>query len=332
MLRRVFVMVLACALAMGVSTRAYAGDSVVLKMGTLAPAESDWGKVFRVWAKAVEKRSNGKIKIQFFWNGQQGDEVAMVGKIRTGQLDGAALTATGLAQIHKQVLVLQLPGLFKNWAELDKARSQLQPEFDREFEKAGFKNLGWGDVGEVHVFTKGFPVRKPADLKRKKTYYFKGDPISPMFYSVVGDVTPRELTVPELTAALTAGNVNVVSTPSLAAEQLQWAPQLDHVNKSASGYVIGAVVFSNRKFNSLSPDQKKLVEDTGRIAAKALTKSIRAADKRAYERLQKRMKAYDLNEAEKAAWKKLFKDVRHKLRGATFKAALVDKLEAQTGN
>src|SRR5512140_738636 len=75
-------------------------DPTTLKVGTLAPGDSPWGQVFKIWKKAVEERSGNNLQLQFFWNGTQGDESAMVGKMRTGQLDGAALTAIGLGQIY----------------------------------------------------------------------------------------------------------------------------------------------------------------------------------------------------------------------------------------
>ena len=51
---------------------------------------------------------------------QAGDENLMVQKIRSGQLDGAAVTVFGLAQTGvTDILVFQLPGLFTNWAKLD---------------------------------------------------------------------------------------------------------------------------------------------------------------------------------------------------------------------
>src|SRR5215510_7207455 len=163
---------------------AFAGDAsadpTTLKVGTLAPGDSPWGQVFKVWKKAVEERSGNNLQLQFFWNGTQGDENAMVGKMRTGQLDGAAITAIGLGQIYKQVLVLQLPGLFNDWGKLDSARDQMKASFDQQFDAQGFKILGWGDVGRAHVMSKGFAVKVPDDLKHKNTYYYSGDPIGPV--------------------------------------------------------------------------------------------------------------------------------------------------------
>ncbi|WP_394823384.1 TRAP transporter substrate-binding protein DctP [Pendulispora albinea] len=340
MLRRLVVMlavitVVTCALGATTTARA----EVTLKIGTLAPKESPWGKVFTVWQKGFKERTGGAAEIQFFFNGTQGDEAAMVGKIRTGQLDGAAVTAIGLGQIYKQVLILQVPGLFSSWEKLDAARTKLKPTIDAEFEKAGFKNLGEGDVGVVHIMSKGFPVRVPADLKKRGTCYFQGDPIVPTLFSLIGEVTPRAVQIPEVTGNLTSGAVNVVISPSLAAEQLQWSPQLTHINTLTSSYAIGALVFSSAKVKSLPADVQTALQETGAITGKALTNSIRAADKAAYERLAvgnpkanppvpPRMTPYSPTEAEKAEWNKLANETKNKLKGNPFDASLMAQVEA----
>ena len=51
------------------------------------------------------------LQIDFQWNGQAGDEALMVQKIRVGQLDGAIVSAMGLAQTGvTDALIFQLPG------------------------------------------------------------------------------------------------------------------------------------------------------------------------------------------------------------------------------
>jgi len=324
MLRRVIILLAAFALTLGAARTAQA-DTTTLRVATLAPRESPWGKVFNAWQKGIKEKSNGALEIQFFYGNTQGDEVAMVGKMRTRQLDGAAITATGLAQIYKHVLVLQLPGLFRDWNTLDNARRTMRPILDAEFEKQGFKILGWGDVGIAHLMTKGFEVHRPADLKRRNVFFLSGDPIESMFYQLVGDVTPKQLTVPEILPALTSNTINVVNAPSLAAEQLQWTNLLDHINTQASGIGIGALVFSSAKINGLPADLKQLVMDTGNNAGEALTQSIRNQDNMAFGRIKARMTAYEPSAAEQAEWAKLFAETRARLRGATFEPKICDQ-------
>jgi TRAP-type C4-dicarboxylate transport system substrate-binding protein len=300
-------------------------DPVTLNVGTLAPAESPWGKVFKVWKKAVNMRTNGAVDLNYFWNGQQGDEGAMIGKMRTGQLDGAAVTAFGLSMVYKDVLVLQLPGLFREWAKLDSARNGMRPRLDAEFDKQGFKVLGWGDAGMARIMSKGFDVHTPADLKHKNACFIAGDPVEPMFYSVVGDITPRQCTFAEILPGLTANTINVINTSSIAAEQLQWASRLDHINTAVTGIGIGALLFSSPKLNSLPADARTAVVESGRAAGDELTGSIRAEDAAAFGRLKARMVPYDPTPADMAAWEKVFVETRARLRGATFNAAAFDE-------
>src|SRR5580693_6054564 len=122
--------------------------TTTIKIGTLAPQDSPWGKEFKKWANVVSTSTNGEVQLDFQWNGQAGDEVLMVQKMRSGQLDGAAITAVGLAQTGvTDVLLFQMPGLFANWGKLDAARNAMKADFDAQFASKGFTVLGWGDVG-----------------------------------------------------------------------------------------------------------------------------------------------------------------------------------------
>ena len=310
-------------LGLGVPSVAWA-EPTTLRIGTLAPAESPWGQIFKVWQKGVSERSGGALELQFFWNGVQGDETVMVGKMRSGQLDGAALTAMGLARIYQHVLVLQLPGLFTTWEKLDRARNAMRPQLDAEFEKAGFQIGGWGDVGIAHTMSRGFPVRVPADLKHRKTFYFAGDPVAPVIFSLIGDVTPRQLTVPEILPALMNNTIEVLTAPALAAEQMQWAPRLDHIVTRASGIGVGALVFTAPKLKGLPADVQTILTETGKITGEALSNRVRREDAAAYLRLKARMTAYEPTDADVAAWRALFVQAATRLRGAQFDAKMFD--------
>ena len=201
MQRRTFIQSLGAAAAVatvgGLSTKASAAEHT-LKIGTLAPKASPWGQVFTVWQKAVAEKSGGRMELQFYYNGQQGDEDSMVGKMKSGQLNGAAVTAVGLSKIHKPILALQLPGLFSSWTKLDEKRDGLKRDFEKGALDAGFTIAGWGDVGRAYLMSKGFEVRVPADLQGKKPYMWRADVILPALYQVIGGVSGVPLNVPEV--------------------------------------------------------------------------------------------------------------------------------------
>lgn len=322
---RYWLLITGCALA-GLLSSISAAEPVTLKVGSLAPRESPWGQVLRVWQKAVKEKSHNEVQVDIFWNGTQGDEAAQVSKMKTGQLDGAIITAVGLGTVDANVNVLQLPGVYGGWDKLDKVREALRPRFEKSFRDAGFELVGWGDIGLDHLMSKGFAIRKPADVKGKRPWVWREDPILPALFQVLG-VVPVPTSAPEALPELSTGNVNVMSVAALAAEQLQWSSRLDNINLMVVAPNIGAVVLSKAKLDALTPEQRAAVMETGKVACRALTKRIRDEDARALERLKKRMTVVTSSPSELAAWQKVFADARARLARSSFPPDLVKQVE-----
>ncbi len=321
-------------LALGTTLGAAAGrarGAEVVRIGTLAPVSSPWGQVYRVWAEAVDRRSEGRMAVEIFYNGQQGDEAAMVAKMKSGQLDGATLTSIGLAKIHKPVLALQIPGLFRSWEKLDLARDALSGEIAKGFSDAGFLLAGWGDVGAMHLMSKGFAVRVPEDLRGRKPLTWRDDVIGPVLYQVVGGVTPVPLSAPEVLTSLGTGAVDVISAPALAAEQLQWTSRLDHIGEDASVFAVGAMVMAKKRVEALPDDLRTILQETGKVAAGALASRIRKEDAAAFERLKTKMTVVSLAEGEKAKWAAVLRQTGERLGQGTFAPELLARLMKLAG-
>ncbi|HEX3597224.1 MAG TPA: TRAP transporter substrate-binding protein DctP [Polyangiaceae bacterium] len=298
----------------GLAGTAQAKSSI--RFATLAPKQSPWGKVFSAWQKAVEDKSKGEIEVQWLWNGTAGPEKNMVGKIKSGQITGAAITAVGLSEIHKPIVTLQMPGAFKSWAELDKARDVLRPEFDKAMTEAGFYVSGWGDVGIARIMSNGFDVKVPNDMKGKTPGLLAQDVIGPKVLEAVGGVTAKNADVVEFLPLLNSGAINILNAPSLAAEQLQWTSRLDHINDGLVGFGVGAMVISDKELSKLPKDQRDLMESTGKNAQLALIKIIRKEDDAAFDRLLKKMTVHHQTDAEKAEWDKVYKKACQRVKTA----------------
>jgi TRAP-type C4-dicarboxylate transport system substrate-binding protein len=312
-------------LALAVAGGAHA--TTTIKIGTLAPQDSPWGKEFKKWANAVSTGTNGEVQLDFQWNGQAGDEVLMVQKMRSGQLDGAAITAVGLAQTGvTDVLLFQMPGLFANWAKLDSARNALKDDFNKAFEAKGFTVGGWGDVGAAKTMTVGFEVHHPADLKGKACFFIAGDSVQPALFSGIGGITPKQVMVNEILPGLGSGSITVVVAPPLAAEQLQWASRITHISSQTFGFGVGALIFSTARLQGIPQNLRDIVLASGNDMNARLTSSIRNLDAQAYARMKSSKQAYDLNDGEKKEWSDLFARVRAGLRGTAFTPGMFDRV------
>ena len=85
-----------------------------LKLATMNQRDDAWGKVLSVWARHLEKVSNGQLDTSVIHDGgDRGlDEEEVTRRLLAGVWDGGVVTATGLYQAAPAAQVLQLPGLF----------------------------------------------------------------------------------------------------------------------------------------------------------------------------------------------------------------------------
>jgi TRAP-type C4-dicarboxylate transport system substrate-binding protein len=307
--------------------------ATVVKIGTLAPANSLWAHEFKKLAADVASDTKGELVLDFQWNGQAGDEVLMVQKIRTGQLDAAAVTALGLAQTGvTDILLFDLPGLFTSWEKLDAARDALKGEYDRLFESKGFTVLGWGDVGELKTMTVGFEVHHPTDLRGKGVFFMPGDPIQPRVYAAIGGITPKQVSLNEILPGLQGGSLNVLVAPPLAAEQLQWTSRITHISTETLAFAIGAFIASSARMQALSPQFREVIARRGQESSDRLNRLVRRLDVEAYARLKASRVAYSPSDSDRSEWRDVFIKVSTQLRGSVFTPSLFDRVVQLAGN
>ena len=122
----------------------------------------------------IKDKTAGRVTMKYFEGGQQGDERDFVRKIKLGQLDGAAVTAIGLAMIDESIRVLELPMMFKSAEELDYVADKMWPYFQKKFEAKGFRLNDRGEVGWIYFLSKN-KVESLDDLKGQKLWMWGDD-------------------------------------------------------------------------------------------------------------------------------------------------------------
>lgn len=314
-------------IVVGLGLGADAWGAEVVKVGTLWPKSSPVGKGLETWAAAVASKSGGAVEVRVSYNGVMGDEAAMIGKLKRGELDAALVSGVGLGNVYKPILALQMPGLFPSWLKLDAARDAMKSDFDKGVADAGFTNLGWVDVGVTRLFSKGADVRTPSALESRKMHVWRDDTLAVTLAQVVG-YTGVPLTVPEVLPALNTGAVDTLSASASFAEALQWTAKVDRVGADPIAYQVGALVMSSKRLGAIPSDQRAIVVDTAKVATAGLQKRVRLEDDAAYGRIVAKMTPITWTVDEKALWTSTFAATRTRLAQGTFSADLVTKLEA----
>lgn len=310
----------------GATPQARAQKRYSLRMATLAPSGSSWMRIFDAWNESLEKATDGRLRFRFYPGGVAGDEDDFIRKMRVDQLDGAAVTSTGLGLVVPSVLVLAAPGMFNNYAQLDHAREVLSGELDKKFLDHGYVLLGWGDVGKARLFSKARPIEKPSDLRRVRPWAWRGDVLFTEFLKVVGaDGVP--LGVPEVYPALETGIVDTVPASALAAVSLQWYTQLKWVTSNSLSILIGATILRKDKYDALPSDLRAALDRTAVVAQKALRVVIRRDDAKAYRAILD----HGVEEVNVAPYQKQWlaaaKKTRDDLVGRLYPASLLHRVE-----
>lgn len=266
----------ALAAALATARPAAADSKVELRIATLAPSGSPWMQVLDRAAVEIKTKTAGRVTMKYFEGGQQGDERDFVRKIKLGQLDGAAVTAIGLAMIDESIRVLELPMMFQSAEELDYVADKMWPYFQKKFAAKGFVLNDRGEVGWIYFLSKN-KVESLNDLKGQKLWMWGDDQLVGAMFKKLG-VNGIPLGVPEVDAGLTSGKINAAYGSPVAAVALQWYSKVKYMTSMPMSFAIGATVISSDAIKKLSATDQKIVEDIGRANAKKLRKVIRKAN------------------------------------------------------
>jgi TRAP-type transport system periplasmic protein len=143
-----------------------AAQNVTLRFNHVLGATEPFHLGFQEWAKRVEERTKGTLKIQVFHSAQLGVEEDIIEQMRQGASIGQNTDAARLGNYVKSIAVMNGPYFAETLDEvgkLSKAPSIVKWQ-DELAEKAGLKVVCFDWVqGYRHFFTNK-PIRKPADL------------------------------------------------------------------------------------------------------------------------------------------------------------------------
>ncbi len=287
----------------------------VLSMATLAPPGSLPMRALDAMNRELRRRTAGQLAFRWYAGGVQGDESDVVRKIRSGRLDGGALSATGLAQMFRPVLAFQLPVMFRTPEAFLRAFRTLRPEIEAGFEHAGFSILELSPAPGPRMFST-WAIRTPDDLRAAHPWRWTDDPILPALYAEVG-ATGVPLALPEVLGALQTRRIDTVFAPPAAAIALQWSSHVRFMSERASSGSLAALVLSNTAARSLTASDRAVITDVIAASTTAFRPAFLRADGEAVRALETRgVQAVPLTEAQRQQWIDVFARVRSRI-GAT---------------
>ena len=264
---RLFLALAATAgVTLGVAPAALAQTS--MKINISIAQNSHQGVAIDTFAREVEKRTNGRYKVQTFYSGSLGGERESVEAVQLGTQE-LTFTSTGpVPNFVPEVAILDIPFLFRDY---NHARSTLDGPIGQEllgkFSSKGIVALAWGENGFRHMTNSKRAVNLPDDLKGLKMRTME-NPVHIQAYKQFG-IIPTPMAFTEVFTALQQGTVDGQENPL----SVITAAKLDQVQKylSLTGHVYSPALFLMNKaaWDKLSPADKQAFLAAAKEAVKA---------------------------------------------------------------
>lgn len=121
------------------------------------------------FAEKVEERTDGRIKVEIYPNGQLGSENENMEQLMAGVISMTKVSAPGLATYNEAYHTFGLPYIFDDTEDFyHKMDSQEMKDFFLSTEEDGFVTITYYTSGARSFYTKDTPIRTPEDLKGLK--------------------------------------------------------------------------------------------------------------------------------------------------------------------
>lgn len=284
------------------------------------------------FAEIVEAKSGGKLKVNVFPGGALGNDQANVSALQGGTLEMASMNSGIFASLVKDFEVYDFPFLFANPREAD---AVVDGAFGRQLharlEEKGVVGLGYYELGFRNITNSKRPIAKVEDIAGLKLRVIP-NAINVDWVKAL-DANPTPLPFPELYAALEQKAVDGQENPVATIRGAKLFEVQKFLTLTNHQYNPQSVVMSKRFWDSLSADEKKIVQDAVAESAKYQREQSRAAAAGILDELKKSgMQVTELPPAEVAKLREKMKPVIAKhsatVGDATVKAVMaeLDKL------
>ena len=306
MMSTVAVMAIA-AMGVTVPTGDAAAKTYKLRFTDHNPGRGSRAEAQKWWASEIEKRTNGQVKVKFYW-GQAlvkakealkgiGSGLVDVGTI-VGVYTPADLPFWNLANAPFGVRDAWVG--MKTWQELHKT----SPELQAETKKKKVRILVNFATGPTNLMSKT-PIRSAADLKGLKVRATGG--WSKLLVGM-GASTVR-IGFGELYQALDKGTVDATQNYTYAARAFRHYEVAGHITEVEMGQVLGFGIGINaKKFNSMPKDVQQVIldvsEETVDKFGKLLVDDIQDAKKAMIAGIDgRKVQFHTMDPAERERWK-----------------------------
>lgn len=325
-MKRTFLKAIVASIALASLGLAHAQDikERTLKLSLNGPEGHPAVAGMKKFAELVAAKSGDKIKVKLFLGGTLGSDQAVTSSVQGGTIEMAVMNSGILASLSKDLAVFDFPFLFANEKESDAiCDGPVGQKLHKELESKGVIGLAYWELGYRQITTSKRAVNKVEDIDGLKLRVIP-NPINIDWVKALGG-NPTPMPFPEVYGALETKAIDGQENPiSVIASNKFWEVQ-KFVALTNHQYNPQSVIFSKKVWDSMSPAEKKIIQDSAVEATKVQRDASRAAQAANLELLRKNgMTVTQLPPAEVAKLREKMKPVITKYSSSVSESTLRD--------
>ena len=330
--KRVFLIVFAvsCLINTAWAENQKEDQKTVLKFATLGQKGiSIMAYIDEVFFPEIASATGGQVVFDVYWGGVMGDEEDYIGKMRTGQLQGALVSASGgiTAAVCPDLSVLELPFLFNAWAfgEVEYVTDKIRPRLLKEAEKRGYKILLITAIDFDQIYSTKHNIKTIEDIRGAKMLTWFGPLENKMLKSL--GVSPIPVNVPEVVSSMKTGIANMAISPSMWWVGAQLYPDTKYVNPLPIRYVPGLGVLNLDAWEKMPDKYKESIEALLVKNEKKFKQVMRDCNEKSYKAMIKYgIKEVKVTPEELERFKKATRPVWDTLAGKSYSREILDEV------
>ncbi len=287
----------------GAKPAAKAPETITIKLAHNLPVTNHMARGMESFAKKVAEKSNGKITVQIFPSGQLFNDKSMNEAVLRGGVEMGLNSTAMWASMIPAMEIFDVPFLFPDYEKIKKALdSGVGEKLNAEMEKKGAKVLFWVDYGFVQFANNKRPITKPEDFKGLKIRSYGELPSETI--KALG-AAPATIGAGEVYMALQQGTIDGQTSGTTAMYDRKMYDVTKYLTVTNHAFPEFVTSINLKFWNSLSADQKKILETAAAEVRDAIRAETRNEDAKTLKGLQEKgMQAYIVPAAELAAWQK----------------------------
>jgi tripartite ATP-independent transporter DctP family solute receptor len=238
-----------------------------LKMGLQNPKGHPAVMGAEKFAEIVAAKSGGKIKVNLFPGGVLGGDAPTVSALQGGTVEMTVLNSGILASQVKEFAIYDFPFLFANAKEADAiVDGPFGKGLHAKLADKGIIGLAYWELGFRDLTNGRRPINKVEDIAGLKLRVIP-NPINIDWVKAL-DANPTPLAFPELYAALEQKAVDGQENPVSVILANKFAEVQKYLTLTHHQYNPQSVIISKKVWDTMSPAEKKIIQDAADEAGK----------------------------------------------------------------